>query len=126
MRKRWDQRRGNSAEVYHELRKRGTSGPIPKLVNARGIIWYELRNLRTTSNSMNLVRLLNLRFLNELAATSDRNLKFAALEQVSVEWGHGACREHGLLPLPAGERGGVRGLRTIDSAVPPHPRPLHV
>jgi hypothetical protein len=28
---------------------------------------------------MNLVRLLNLRFLNELAATNDRNLKFAAL-----------------------------------------------
>jgi hypothetical protein len=27
---------------------------------------------------MNLVRLLNLRFLNELAATNDRNLKFAA------------------------------------------------
>jgi hypothetical protein len=28
---------------------------------------------------MNLVRLLNLRFLNERAATNDRNLKFAAL-----------------------------------------------
>ena len=55
------------------------SGPIPKFVNARGMLWYELRNLRTTSNSMNLVRLLNLRFLNELAATNDRNLKFAAL-----------------------------------------------
>ena len=67
------------AATYHELRKRGTSGPIPKFVNARGMLWYELRNLRTTSNSMNLVRLLNLRFLNELAATNDRNLKFAAL-----------------------------------------------
>ena len=55
------------------------SGPIPKFVNVRGILRYELRNLRTTSNSMNLVRLLNLRFLNELAATNDRNLKFAAL-----------------------------------------------
>ena len=55
------------------------SGPIPKFVSARGILRYELRNLRTTSNSMNLVRLLNLRFLNELAATNDRNLKFAAL-----------------------------------------------
>jgi hypothetical protein len=31
---------------------------------------------------MNLVRLLNLRFLNELAATNDRNLKFAALQRV--------------------------------------------
>ena len=58
---------------------RATSGPIPKFVNARGILRYELRNLRTTSNSMNLVQLLNLRFLNELAATNDRNLKFAAL-----------------------------------------------
>src|SRR5262245_52840294 len=37
-----------------------------------------------------------------------------------------ASRKHGLLPLPAGERGGVRGLRTIDGAVPPHPRPLPV
>jgi hypothetical protein len=34
---------------------------------------------------MNLVRLLNLRFLNELAATNDRNLKFAALRRVSLE-----------------------------------------
>src|SRR5258705_4444278 len=54
------------------------SGPIPKFVNARGILRYELRNLRTTSNSMNRVRLLNLRFLNELAAANGRNLKFAA------------------------------------------------
>src|SRR5882672_5286280 len=59
--------------------RRIPSGPIPKFVNARGMLRYELRNLRTTSNSMNLVRLLNLRFLNELAATNDRNLKFAAL-----------------------------------------------
>src|SRR6185436_12349014 len=35
-------------------------------------------------------------------------------------------RECGRLPLPAGERGGVRGLRSIDSAVPPHPHPLPV
>jgi hypothetical protein len=31
------------------------------------------------------VRLLNLRFLNELAATNDRNLKFAALVQVQFD-----------------------------------------
>jgi hypothetical protein len=31
------------------------------------------------------VRLLNLRFLNELAATKDRNLKFAALGSVSSD-----------------------------------------
>jgi hypothetical protein len=34
---------------------------------------------------MNLVRLLNLRFLNELAATNDRNLKFAALVAVAPQ-----------------------------------------
>src|SRR5215813_9604930 len=33
------------------------------------------------------------------------------------------CREHGLLPLPAGERGGVRGF-TIEGLGPPHPHPL--
>jgi hypothetical protein len=51
-----------------EPRRPRTSGPIPKFVNARGILQYELRNLRTTSNSMNLVRLLNLKFLNTFAA----------------------------------------------------------
>ena len=37
---------------------------------------------------MNLVRLLNLRFLNELAATNDRNLKFAALgfDPIRLNW----------------------------------------
>src|SRR5262249_32367042 len=33
------------------------------------------------------------------------------------------CREHGLLPLPAGERGGARGF-TIEGLGPPHPPPL--
>jgi hypothetical protein len=27
---------------------------------------------------------------------------------------HGRCRELGLLPLPAGERGGVRGIESIE------------
>src|SRR5215831_21097892 len=35
-----------------------TSGPIPKLVSTRGTFRYELRNLRTTSNSMILVPFL--------------------------------------------------------------------
>jgi hypothetical protein len=33
------------------------SGPIPKFVSTRGTFRYELRNLRTTSNSMILVPL---------------------------------------------------------------------
>jgi hypothetical protein len=32
------------------------------------------------------------------------------------------CREHGLFPLPAGKRGGVRGF-TIEGLGPPHPQP---
>jgi len=44
---------------------------------------------------MNLVWLLNLRFLNELAATNDRNLKFAALVVGSAErntiWARALC-----------------------------------
>jgi hypothetical protein len=39
-----------------------TSGPIPKFVSTRGTFRYELRNLRTTSNSMILVPLLNPKF----------------------------------------------------------------
>src|SRR6266545_4728524 len=54
------------------------SGPIPKFVSTCHTFRYELRNLRTTSTSMILVRFLNLKFLNELAA-SDRNFKFTAL-----------------------------------------------
>jgi hypothetical protein len=33
-----------------------TSGPIPKFAGARVTLWCELRNLRTTSNFMILVR----------------------------------------------------------------------
>jgi len=40
------------AHDVRELRVRGTSGPIPKFVSYRGTLVYELRNLRTTSNSM--------------------------------------------------------------------------
>ena len=88
---------------------------ILKFVNARGILRYELRNLRTTSNSMNLVRLLNLRFLNELAATNDRNLKFAALEHVpfistqALRDEHGLYLRHGGTPSPQRGEGGGEG-----------------
>ena len=45
-----------------------TSAPIPKFASYRGEFDCELRNQRSTSNSMILVRLLNLKFLNEYAA----------------------------------------------------------
>ncbi len=55
------------------------SGPIPKFATTRGTFRCELRNLRTTSNSMISSAGLNLKFLNELAASYDRNFKFTAL-----------------------------------------------
>jgi hypothetical protein len=48
------------------------SGPIPKFVSARGTFRYELRNLRTTSNSMILVPLLNPKFAIAIAARCAR------------------------------------------------------
>jgi hypothetical protein len=54
------------------------SGPIPKFATTRGTFRCELRNLRT-SNSMISSAVLNLKFLNELAASYDRNFKFTAL-----------------------------------------------
>ena len=44
------------------------SAPIPKFASYRGEFDCELRNQRSTSNSMILVRFLNLKFLNEFAA----------------------------------------------------------
>ena len=58
---------------------RGTSGPIPKFAITRGTFRCELRNQRTTSNSMISSAVLNLKFLNELAASNDRNFKCTAL-----------------------------------------------
>src|SRR5437588_12374018 len=49
-----------------------TSGPIPKFVSYRGTLVYELRNLRTTSNSMILVPLLNPKFVIAFAARCAR------------------------------------------------------
>jgi hypothetical protein len=55
------------------------SGPIPKFASARVTFRCELRNLRTTSNFYDSSAVLNLKFLNELAASNDRNFKFTAL-----------------------------------------------
>src|SRR5204863_2849309 len=75
--------------VEHDLSQSGThpgsSGPIPKFVTTRSTLRCELRNLRTTSNSMISSAVLNLKFLNELAASYDRNFKFTAL--VTAMWG---------------------------------------
>src|SRR5437899_2498091 len=49
-----------------------TSGPIPKFVSTRSTFRYELRNLRTTSNSMILVPLLNPKFATAFAAQCAR------------------------------------------------------
>ncbi len=49
-----------------------TSGPIPKFVSTRGTFRYELRNLRTTSNSMILVPPLNPKFAIAFAAQCAR------------------------------------------------------
>src|SRR3989440_11702646 len=38
------------AAMYHELRKRGTSVPIPKFASLCGTLECELRNQRNTSN----------------------------------------------------------------------------
>src|SRR5205085_10472480 len=49
-----------------------SSGPIPKFVSYRGTLVYELRNLRTTSNSIILVPLLNPKFAIAFAARCAR------------------------------------------------------
>ena len=48
------------------------SGPIPKFVSTRGTLRYELRNPRTTSNSMILAPLLNPKFAIVFAARCAR------------------------------------------------------
>ena len=56
-----------------------TSVPIPKFAHPRGPLRCELRNQRDTSNFMIVVRHLDLKFLNELAAIMIGNFKSAAL-----------------------------------------------
>src|SRR4029453_13912243 len=46
-----------------------TSVPIPKFAPSCGTLFCELRNQRDTSNFINLVRFLDLKFLNEALAT---------------------------------------------------------
>src|SRR5438067_10215803 len=49
-----------------------SSGPIPKFVSSCGTLVYELRNPRTTSNSMILVPLLNPKLAIAFAARCAR------------------------------------------------------
>src|SRR2546421_12965000 len=51
---------------------RVASGPIPKFGSSCGTLVYELRNLRTTSNSIFLVPLLNPKFAIAFAARCAR------------------------------------------------------
>ena len=55
------------------------SGPIPKFASTLGKFRCELRKLRTTSNSMILVPLLNPKFAIKLAFTLCANFGFGAL-----------------------------------------------
>ena len=56
--------------AYFRFNVNGTrsSAPIPKFASYRGEFDCELRNQRSTSNFMILVRFLNLKFLIEFAA----------------------------------------------------------
>src|SRR5437588_8040145 len=56
------------------------------------------------------------------SAAATRPEAGADLDEVDAPW----CRATCLLPLPEGERGGVRGLGSLDDPplYPPHPRPL--
>jgi len=63
--------RGDGA-LKSRYAQHATSGPIPKVVSTRSTLRYELRNLRTTSNSMILVPLLNPKFAIALAARCAR------------------------------------------------------
>ena len=62
-----------------------TSVPIPKFAHPRGPLRCELRNQRDTSNFMIVVRHLDLKFLNELAAIMIGNFKSAALGRVLIK-----------------------------------------
>src|SRR6266436_8400101 len=55
------------------------SGPLPKFVIHRGTFRLELRKQRGTSNSMILVPLFDLKFLERVCGNCCRNFKAAAL-----------------------------------------------
>ena len=61
-------RRGGGAGAEAEAVRGATSAPFPKFVIPRSIPRHELRKQRGTSNSMILVPLFDLKFLNEFAA----------------------------------------------------------
>ena len=56
------------ASTTKALSSKNASVPIPKFAHPRGTLRCELRNQRDTSNFIILVRHLDLKFLNELAA----------------------------------------------------------
>ena len=85
---------------------RSTSGPIPKFASARVTFGCELRNLRTTSNFYDSSAVLNLKFLNELAASNDRNSKFTALVSLPVPGVVANRTSSGTSPI--GAHGGLR------------------
>jgi hypothetical protein len=57
-------------QLLQELQIGGTSAPLPKFVIHRSTLRHELRKQRGTSKSMVLVPLFDLKFLNELDATT--------------------------------------------------------
>ena len=62
----WDD--NNLGNPYQLIAIPGPGAPIPKFASHCCTLVCELRNQRCTSNVLILVRLLNLKFLNELAA----------------------------------------------------------
>jgi hypothetical protein len=59
---------GHGVDHQSAVVSKNASVPIPKFAHPRGTLRCELRNQRDTSNFMILVRHLDLKFLNELAA----------------------------------------------------------
>jgi hypothetical protein len=64
---------------------RPASVPVPTLVSRCSTSAYKRRNQRDTSNSMNLVRLLDLTFLRRTRGNTGRNVKSAALKRLPAD-----------------------------------------
>ena len=58
--------------------RKALSGPIPKFAQCSGHVRMRTSESRTTGDFYNSRAVLNLKFLKELAASNDRNFKFAA------------------------------------------------
>src|SRR5215510_9218247 len=59
---------------------------------------------------------------NTLSSASATGISAMTLVFCAVEFDRCDCRRRGALPLPIGERVGVRGQVTLDKLLPPHPR----